>query len=144
MDTLLTEIMVFLKNCGKIAYQEGRSCIHENITSGIWLAPTRSNRDYFQRADLVIAYLDRDPEVVALFFSTVGRESSSEHGPLAYRLFFGGFILNYVKMLDKDSVVNAQNICSNPIRRSTESAKSPMHDHDLSLSHDHSRFILQR
>src|SRR5712692_6935357 len=47
-------------------------------------------------------------------------------------------------MLDKDSVLNAHNICGNPIHRSTETAKSPVHDHEVSLSHDRSRFVLQR
>src|SRR5260370_11614644 len=77
-------------------------------------------------------------------FSSVGRERSSEHGPLAYRLFFRRFILNDVPMLDKHSVLNAHNICGDPIHRSTETAKSPVHDHKLSLSHDRSRLVLQR
>src|SRR5260370_27730754 len=77
-------------------------------------------------------------------FSSVGRERSSEHGPLAYRLFFRRFILNDVPMLDKDSVLNAHNICGNPIHRSTETAKSPVHDHEVSLSHNRSRLVLQR
>jgi hypothetical protein len=33
-------------------------------------------------------------------FSRVGRECSSEHGPLAYRLFFGRFILDHILVLD--------------------------------------------
>src|SRR5712675_2026521 len=48
------------------------------------------------------------------------------------------------QMLDKDSVLNAHNICGNPIHRRTETAKSPVHDHDVSLRHDRSRFVLQR
>src|SRR5260370_18075997 len=67
-----------------------------------------------------------------------------EHGPLAYRLFFRRFILNDVPMLDKDSVLNAHNICGNPIHRSTETAKSPVHDHEVSLSHDRPCPIFQR
>ena len=47
-------------------------------------------------------------------------------------------------MLDKDSVLNADNICGNPIHRSTETAKSPVHDHEVSLGHDRSRLILER
>src|SRR5258706_7197153 len=47
-------------------------------------------------------------------------------------------------MLDKDSVLNAHNICGNPIHRSTEIAKSPVHDYEVSLSQDGSRFVLQR
>src|SRR5580704_15196465 len=76
-------------------------------------------------------------------FSTVGRESASEHGPLAFRLLFRRFILNDVPMLDKNSVLNAHNICRNPIHRSAEIAKSPVHDHEFSLGHDRSRFVLQ-
>jgi len=47
-------------------------------------------------------------------------------------------------MLDQDSVLNADNICGNPIHRSTETAESPVNDYEVSLSHDCSRFILER
>jgi hypothetical protein len=47
-------------------------------------------------------------------------------------------------MLDKDSVLNAHSISGNPSRGSTETAKSPPHDHEVSLSHDRSRFVLER
>src|SRR6266403_3825796 len=47
-------------------------------------------------------------------------------------------------MLDQDSVLNAHDIGGNPIHRSAETAKSPMHDHEVSLSADGSRFVLQR
>src|SRR5260370_12383335 len=77
-------------------------------------------------------------------FSSVGRECSSEHGPLAYRLFFSRFILNDVAMLDKDSVLNAHNICGNPTHRTAETAKSPVPDHQFSLTHDLSPFVLHR
>ncbi len=40
----------------------------------------------------------------------LGRECSSEHRPLAYRLFFRRFILNDIPMLDKHSVFSAHNI----------------------------------
>jgi hypothetical protein len=50
-------------------------------------------------------------------------------GRLACRLFFRRFILNDVPMLDKDSALNAHDIRGNPIHRSTETAKSPVHDH---------------
>src|ERR1700724_2609962 len=71
-------------------------------------------------------------------------ESLSEHESGTFRLLFCGLILNDVPMLDKDSVLNAQNICGNPIHRGTETAKPPVHDHQVSLSHDHSRLVLQR
>ena len=47
-------------------------------------------------------------------------------------------------MLDKDSVLNAHNICGNQIHRSTKTAKSPVHDHEISLGHDRSGFVFQR
>ena len=47
-------------------------------------------------------------------------------------------------MLDKDSVLNAHNIRGNPIHRGTETAKSPVHDHEVSLSRCCSRFVPQR
>src|ERR1700745_1712109 len=54
--------------------------------------------------------------------SSVGRECSSEHRLLAYRLFFRRFILNDVPVLDKDSVLKAHNVGGNPIHGSTETA----------------------
>src|SRR5450631_1424932 len=74
-------------------------------------------------------------------FSSVGRQRSSEHGPLAFRLPFGGLILNHIPMLHEYPVFDAQNIRGNPIRRGAETAKTPVHDHEVSLSHDSSRFI---
>jgi hypothetical protein len=47
----------------------------------------------------------------------------------------GSFILNDVPMLDKDSVFNAQNIRGNPIHRSAETPKLPVHNHEVSFSH---------
>src|SRR5438132_13561684 len=47
-------------------------------------------------------------------------------------------------MLHKDSVLNAHDICGNPVHREAEVRKSPVHDHEVSLGHNHSRFVLQR
>ena len=46
-------------------------------------------------------------------------------------------------MLDQNSVLNVHNVRGNPIHSGTETAKAPVQDHDLSLSHDRSRFVLQ-
>src|SRR5882724_11547492 len=70
-------------------------------------------------------------------------EGLSEHGSATLRLLFGGLVLNHVPVLDKDSVLDAHNIRGNPIHRSTETTKSPVHDHEVSLSHDRSRFVFQ-
>src|SRR6266404_5098331 len=82
--------------------------------------------------------------IVFSFLSFVLWESLSEHGSSTFRLLFRGLILNDVPMFHQDSVLNAHNIRRNPIHRSTETAKPPVHDHQVSLSHDHSRFVLQR
>src|SRR5207253_6347232 len=50
------------------------------------------------------AVVIRDLPVETCSFSNLSRECSSEHRPLAYRLFFRRFILNYVPMLDQDSL----------------------------------------
>src|SRR5258708_32914170 len=76
--------------------------------------------------------------------STAGWECSSEHGSFTLRLFFRGFILNDVPMLDEDSVFNAHNIRGDPIHRKTKIAKSTMHDHEISPSNEHSGLVLQR
>jgi hypothetical protein len=47
-------------------------------------------------------------------------------------------------MLNKDPVVNANDIRGNPIRKGAETPESPVHDHALSLSYDRSRFVLER
>src|ERR1700687_3255209 len=39
---------------------------------------------------------------------------------------------------------DTHNIGGNPISRSTEITKSPVHDHEVSFGHDRSRFVLQR
>src|SRR5882724_5927279 len=69
------------------------------------------------------------------------RKTCSEHWSFTLRLFFGHFILNYIPMLDKDSVLNAHNICGNPIHRSTEAAKSPVNNHEVTLGDNCSRFV---
>jgi hypothetical protein len=47
-------------------------------------------------------------------------------------------------MLDQKAFLDAQNICGNPIRRSTEVAKSPVNDYKVTLGDNRSRFIPQR
>jgi hypothetical protein len=47
-------------------------------------------------------------------------------------------------MPDKDSALNAHDIRGDPIHKSAETAKSPVHDHEVSFGHDRSGFVLQR
>src|SRR5258707_14544856 len=71
-------------------------------------------------------------------------KTCSEHRSFTLRLFFGRFILNDIPMLDKDSVLNPQNICGNPIHSSTEARKSPVNNHEVTLGDNSSRLVPQR
>ena len=53
-------------------------------------------------------------------------------------------VLDHVPVLDQDAILDAKNVCGNPIHGSTEAAKSAVHDHEVSLGHDCSGFVLQR
>src|SRR5206468_7628760 len=71
-------------------------------------------------------------------------ESLSEHGSATFRLLFCGLILNDIPMLRDYPGLDAHNICGNPIHGRTETAKSPVHDHEVYLSQNLSWFVLQR
>src|ERR1700730_11821328 len=79
-----------------------------------------------------------------LFADGIFREACPEHGSFTLRLLFSRSILNDVPMLDEDSVLNAYDIRGNPIHGGAETAKSPVHDYEVPLSHDRSGFVLQR
>src|SRR5438874_2179040 len=78
-----------------------------------------------------------------LFADRIFWKTCPEHRSFARRLFFGRFILNNVPVLDKDPLLDTHNICGNPIHSSTEIAKSSVHDHEVTLSHDRSWFVFQ-
>jgi hypothetical protein len=59
-------------------------------------------------------------------------------------LRFGHFILDNVPVLREESVLDADNICGNPVYRSTEAAESAVYDHEVSLGYDCARLVLQR
>src|SRR5580698_7621941 len=81
--------------------------------------------------------------VETCFLFGVGRECSSKHGRTALRLLFRRLILNDIPMLREFPGFDTHNIGGNPIHRSNEITKSPVHDHEVSLGHDRSRFVLQ-
>src|ERR1700733_2488067 len=67
-----------------------------------------------------------------------------EHGRATFRLLFRGLILNDIPVLREYPGFDTHNISGNPIHRSAETAKSPVHDHEVSFGHDRSRLVLQR
>src|SRR5260370_36274026 len=71
-------------------------------------------------------------------------ESLSEHRSATFRLFSCGLILNHIPMLDQNAIFDANDVRRNPVHGLSEARKSPVHDNEVSLSNDHSRFVLQR
>ncbi len=67
-----------------------------------------------------------------------------EHRQAAFRLLLRGFVLDHIPVLDQNPVLDTKNVRCNPIHRSTETAKSAVHDHEISVGHDRSRFVLER
>src|SRR5713226_6781791 len=82
--------------------------------------------------------------VCSCCLSGASRKTCSEHWSFTLRLFFGHFILNDIPMFDQKAVLDTNNVCGNPIHRSTEVAKSPVNDHEVTLGDNRSRFVLQR
>ena len=97
----------------------------------------------FEARAALIMDLSLVPTGRDLFCFQLGRECSSKHGRAAFRLLFRGLILNDIPMLREFPGFDTHNIGGNPIHRSTEIAKSSVHDHEVSLSQDRPRFVLQ-
>src|SRR5882762_11371714 len=72
------------------------------------------------------------------------RKTCAEHRSFTLRLFFGHFILNDIPMFDQKAVLDTNNVRGNPIHRSTEVAKSPVNDHEVTFGDDRSRLVPQR
>jgi hypothetical protein len=51
--------------------------------------------------------------------------------------------LDHIPVLDQNVILDAHNVRGNPIHRSTETANSPVHDHEVSLSDDRSGLVFQ-
>src|ERR1700730_16047340 len=68
----------------------------------------------------------------------------AKHGKAALGGRTRSLVLDHIPVLDQNAVLDPENVCGNPIHRSTETAKSPVHHHEVSLGHDRSGFVLQR
>src|SRR5579859_1781838 len=74
----------------------------------------------WDQAPCIESSLPKPHLVETVLFSSVGWECSSEHGPLAYRLFFRRFILNDVPMLDQNAALDANDVRRNPVHGQAE------------------------
>src|SRR5260370_4291357 len=72
------------------------------------------------------------------------RKTCSEHRSFTLRLLFGRFILNHIPVLGEEAVLDANNVCGNPIRRLAMPRKPSVDDDEISLRDNHVVFILQR
>src|SRR5216683_2380278 len=71
-------------------------------------------------------------------------KTCSEHRSFTLRLFFGRFVLNDIPVLDQKAVLDANNVCSDPIRRLAMPGKPPVDDDEIALGDNDVVFILQR
>jgi len=77
-------------------------------------------------------------------FSIVGRERSSEHGPLAFRLLLSHFILQHIPVLDQNTVLHTENIDCYPISGMTKGAETAMNHDPFALGENQPGFVPQR
>src|SRR6516162_9081481 len=76
--------------------------------------------------------------------SPVHGERLTEHWPRALRLVPSHLVLDYVPVLDEDSVLNPQDVGGDPVRRGRESREAAMDDVEIALSHDEAGLVPQR
>src|ERR1700728_3040117 len=67
-----------------------------------------------------------------------------EHWFAALGLLTRRLVLDHVPVLDQDFVLDANNVRCNPVHGQAKVGKSSMHDHEISLGHDRSCFVLER
>src|SRR6266436_8355399 len=68
----------------------------------------------------------------------------TKHRVSALGLLLGGFVLKDIPVFDQNSVLDTHDVRRNPVRRPAHARESPMDDHELTISHNHPRFILER
>src|ERR1700676_1729660 len=72
------------------------------------------------------------------------RKRVTKHRVSALGLLLGGFVLKDIPVFDQNSVLDAHDVRRNPVRRPTHARESPMEDHELPISPNQPRFILER
>src|SRR5262249_38827382 len=76
--------------------------------------------------------------------SRVHGERLTEHWPPALQLVPSHLVLDYVPVLDEDSVLNPQDVGGDPVRRGRESREAAMDDDEMALRHDEAGLVPQR
>src|SRR6185295_17969753 len=72
------------------------------------------------------------------------RKAFAEHRKPALGLRLGGFVLKDIPVFDQNSVLDAKDVRRNPVHRPAHARESPMDDHEITIRHNHPRFILER
>jgi hypothetical protein len=79
---------------------------------------------------------------LATFCST--RKMIAEHRKAALGLFPRGFVLNDVPVFHENSILDAKNVCGDPIDGLAEAGESAMNDNEISICHNCARLIPER
>jgi hypothetical protein len=53
----------------------------------------------------------------------------------------GGFVLNYIPVLDENPIFDPENVGCYPVHREAEGRKSTVHDNDIPFGHNRSGLI---
>ena len=72
------------------------------------------------------------------------RKRVAEHRAPALGLLFGGLVLNDVPVLDKNSVLQANDVRCDPVHRKANIGEPAMKDDVVAFCKNHSGFILER
>src|SRR6516164_4253705 len=75
--------------------------------------------------------------------SVVPRERVAEHRPAALGLLPGRLILDDIPVLDEESVLDAEDVRRDPVRRRPEPREATVDDDKLALRHDNAGLVLQ-
>src|SRR5258707_625878 len=74
---------------------------------------------------------------------SICRKSVTEHLGFTLRLFLSSFVLNDIPVLYENSVLNANNIGSDPVHHRSKPRKAPVCDNEVSFGNHQTSFIMQ-
>src|SRR5256885_12960708 len=76
--------------------------------------------------------------------SRIHRKCVAEHRVSAFGLLLSRLVLNDIPVLDQHAILDANDVCRDPVHRRAKAGESTVNYHEITFSHDYSRLILQR
>src|SRR5882757_401108 len=78
------------------------------------------------------------------FRSSVQRKRVAEHRPAALGLLLSRLVLDDVPVLDRDTILDPEDVRRDPVHGCPEPRKPPMNDDEVTIGHDRPGLVLQR